>query len=254
MELLVNEINKSSRLNDICYDIRGPVLEKVKLMEDEGQKIIKLNIGNLAQFGFDPPEEIIQDMIRNISNASSYSDSKGMFAPRKSIMQYSQEKLISGVEINDIFLGNGASELIMLSMNALINNSDEVLVPAPDYPLWTASVSLSGGKPVHYVCDEQSNWFPDINDINKKVSSKTKAIVIINPNNPTGSLYSDDLLREIIDIARKNKLIIFSDEIYDKMLYDGLRHTSLASLADDLLFLTFNGLSKNYRSCGFRSG
>jgi len=250
----VRSIQKSKKLADVCYDIRGPVLEKARQMEEEGHKIIKLNIGNVGAFGFDAPDEIVQDMIRNMQAASSYTDSKGMFAPRKAIMHYSQQKKIAGVTIEDVYLGNGASELIVMSMNALLNTGDEVLVPAPDYPLWTAAVSLSGGKPVHYVCDEQAEWFPDIADIRQKINSNTRAIVVINPNNPTGALYPVSLLQQIVEVAREHQLIIFSDEIYDKVLYDGNVHTSIASLADDVLFITFNGLSKNYRSCGFRAG
>jgi alanine-synthesizing transaminase len=250
----VRPIQKSKKLDDVCYDIRGPVLEKARQMEEEGHKIIKLNIGNLAVFGFEPPDEIVQDMIRNMGNASGYTDSKGMFAPRKSVMHYCQQKQIQGVTIDDIYLGNGASELIVMSMNALLNTGDEVLVPAPDYPLWTAAVSLSGGTPRHYVCDEQAGWFPDIEDIKKKINSNTRAIVVINPNNPTGALYPVELLQQIVDLARQHQLIIFADEIYDKVLYDGETHTSLAALADDVLFITFNGLSKNYRSCGYRAG
>ncbi len=247
-------IQKSKKLADVCYDIRGPVLEKAKQMEEEGHKIIKLNIGNLAVFGFDAPDEIVHDMIINMSNASGYTDSKGMFAPRKAIMHYTQEKHIAGVTIDDIYIGNGASELIVMGMNALLNTGDEVLVPAPDYPLWTAAVSLSGGKPVHYICDEAADWYPDIDDIKKKITPNTKAIVVINPNNPTGALYPVELLQEIVVLARKHQLIVFADEIYDKTLYDGMTHTSIASLADDVLFLTLNGLSKNYRSCGYRAG
>ncbi|MDY7548188.1 pyridoxal phosphate-dependent aminotransferase [Glaciimonas sp. Gout2] len=247
-------IKKSKKLDDVCYDIRGPVLEKARQMEEEGHKIIKLNIGNLAVFGFEPPDEIVQDMIRNMGNAAGYTDSKGMFAPRKSVMHYTQQKKIQGVTIEDIYLGNGASELIVMSMNALLNTGDEVLVPSPDYPLWTAAVSLSGGIPRHYICDEKADWFPDIADIRSKINANTRAIVVINPNNPTGALYPDTLLQEIVDLAREHQLIIFADEIYDKVLYDGHTHTSLASLADDVLFITFNGLSKNYRSCGYRAG
>ena len=250
----MHPIQKSKKLADVCYDIRGPVLEKARQMEEEGHKIIKLNIGNLASFGFDAPDEIVQDMIRNMSNASGYTDSKGLFAPRKAIMHYTQEKKVAGVTIDDIYLGNGASELIVMSMNALLNSGDEVLIPSPDYPLWTAGVSLSGGKPVHYVCDEQADWTPDIDDIKKKITSNTKAIVVINPNNPTGALYPDELLLQIVELARQHHLIIFADEIYDKVLYDGTTHTSIASLAEDVLCITFNGLSKNYRSCGYRSG
>lgn len=247
-------ILKSNKLNNVCYDIRGPVLQKARAMEEEGQRIIKLNIGNLAPFGFDAPEEIVQDMISNLHNAAGYTDSKGLFQARKAIMQYTQEKRILGVSVEDIFIGNGASELIVMSMNALLNDGDEVLVPAPDYPLWTAAVSMSGGHPVHYVCDEQADWMPDIDDIKKKITPNTRAIVVINPNNPTGALYSDELLLQIIEVARQNELIVFADEIYDKMLYDGLKHTSMASLADDVMFITMNGLSKNYRSCGYRAG
>lgn len=247
-------ILKSKKLADVCYDIRGPVPEKARQMEEEGQRIIKLNIGNLAPFGFEPPEEIVRDMISNMHNAAGYTDSKGLFAPRKAIMQYTQEKKISGVTIDDIYIGNGASELIVMSMNALLDDGHEVLVPAPDYPLWTAAVSMSNGKPVHYICDEQADWMPDIDDIKKKITPNTKAIVVINPNNPTGALYSDEILLQIIEVARKHQLIIFADEIYDKMLYDGATHTAMASLADDVMFITMNGLSKNYRSCGYRAG
>ncbi|MDO8701630.1 MAG: pyridoxal phosphate-dependent aminotransferase [Undibacterium sp.] len=247
-------IQKSQKLANVCYDIRGPVMEKAKQMEDEGHKIIKLNIGNLAVFNFGPPDEIVQDMILNMHNAAGYTDSKGMFAPRKSIMHYTQEKYIHGVTIEDIYIGNGASELIVMGMNALLNSGDEVLVPAPDYPLWTAAVSLSGGTPVHYICDESADWMPDIDDIKRKITPNTKAIVVINPNNPTGALYPVELLQQIVEVARQHQLIVFADEIYDKTLYDEATHTSIASLADDVLFLTLNGLSKNYRSCGYRAG
>ena len=223
-------------------------------MEEEGHKIIKLNIGNVGVFGFDPPEEIQLDMIRNLSNASAYSDSKGIFAARKAIMQYCQEKGIQGVALDDVYTGNGVSELIVLSMNALLNDGDEVLVPAPDYPLWTAAVSLSSGTPVHYLCDESKDWAPDLNDLRKKITPRTKAIVVINPNNPTGAIYSKEVLLEMIKIAREHDLILFSDEIYDKMLYDEEKHISLASLSTDVVTITFNGLSKNYRSCGYRAG
>ncbi|HQR84416.1 MAG: aminotransferase [Polynucleobacter sp. 32-46-5] len=247
-------ILKSEKLNDVCYDIRGPVLELAQRMEEEGHKIIKLNIGNVGVFGFDPPEEIQLDMIRNLGNASAYSDSKGIFAARKAIMQYCQEKGIQGVALDDIYTGNGVSELIVLSMNALLNNGDEVLVPAPDYPLWTAAVSLSGGTPIHYLCDEAKEWAPDLDDLRKKITPKTKAIVVINPNNPTGAIYSKEVLQEITAIAREHGLILFADEIYDKMLYDQEKHISLASLSTDVVIITFNGLSKNYRSCGYRAG
>jgi alanine-synthesizing transaminase len=250
----VKPILKSEKLNDVCYDIRGPVLELAQRMEEEGHKIIKLNIGNVGVFGFDPPEEIQLDMIRNLSNASAYSDSKGIFAARKAIMQYCQEKGIQGVTLDDIYTGNGVSELIVLAMNALLNNGDEVLVPAPDYPLWTAAVSLSGGTPIHYLCDESKEWAPDLADLRSKITPRTKAIVMINPNNPTGAIYSKAVLTELTQIAREHGLILFADEIYDKMLYDEEQHISLASLSSDVVIITFNGLSKNYRSCGYRSG
>ncbi|MFM8667399.1 MAG: pyridoxal phosphate-dependent aminotransferase [Betaproteobacteria bacterium] len=250
----MNPIAKSSKLANVCYDIRGPVLDKARQMEEEGQKIIKLNIGNLAVFGLEPPDEIVQDMIRNLANAAGYTDSKGLFAPRKSVVHYTQEKNITGVTVDDVYLGNGASELIVMALNGLLDNGDEILVPAPDYPLWTAAVSLSGGQPVHYLCDEQSDWMPDLEDIKRKITPRTKGIVVINPNNPTGALYPDEVLQGIVELARQHQLIVFADEIYDKTLYDGHSHTSIASLADDVLFLTFNGLSKNYRSCGYRAG
>lgn len=250
----MREFRKSDKLADVCYDIRGPVLDKARQMEEEGQRIIKLNIGNLAPFGFEPPDEIVQDMIHNLPGAAGYTDSKGLFAPRKAIVHYTQEKGIAGVGIDDVFIGNGASELINMSLNALLNNGDEVLIPAPDYPLYTAAVSLSGGRPVHYICDEQSDWYPDIADIRRKITPNTRALVVINPNNPTGTLYPRELLEELVEVAREHELVLFADEIYDKMLYDGNTHTSIASLADDVLFVTFNGLSKNYRSCGYRSG
>lgn len=251
---ILRPILKSNKLDDVCYEIRGPALEKARQMEDDGHKIIKLNIGNLAVFGFDPPDEIVQDMIRNMPSAAGYTDSKGMFAPRKAVMHYTQEKNITGVKIDDIYLGNGASELIVMAMQGLLNSGDEVLVPAPDYPLWTAAVSLAGGNPVHYICDEQAGWMPDIADMRKKITPNTRAIVVINPNNPTGALYSREVLLEIVELARQHGLIIYADEIYDKTLYDGEEHVSLASLADDVLFVTLNGLSKNYRSCGYRAG
>ncbi|MBI5627034.1 MAG: pyridoxal phosphate-dependent aminotransferase [Nitrosomonadales bacterium] len=247
-------ILKSAKLANVCYDIRGPVMERAKQMEEEGQRIIKLNIGNLAPFGFEAPEEIQQDVILNMPNSSGYSDSKGMFAPRKAIMHYCQSKNIKGVGLEDIYIGNGASELIVMTMQGLLNSGDEVLVPAPDYPLWTAAVTLAGGTPRHYLCDEQNEWMPDLADMRSKITPGTRAIVVINPNNPTGALYSDEILQEIIRLAREHDLIIFADEIYDKMLYDGATHTSMASLADDVLFVTMNGLSKNYRACGYRAG
>ena len=247
-------IQKSKKLANVCYDIRGPVLERAREMEAEGQKIIKLNIGNVGVFGFDPPDEIVRDMIKNMVNAAPYSDSKGMFASRKAIMQYTQQKNIEGVTIDDIYIGNGASELIVMSMQALLDDGDEVLVPTPDYPLWTAAVTLAGGKAVHYLCNEEKDWMPDLADIEAKITPHTKAIVVINPNNPTGALYPDELLKKIVDLAREHQLIVFADEIYDKCLYDGTTHTSIASLANDVLFITMNGLSKNYRSCGYRVG
>ena len=229
-------------------------MARARQMEEEGQRIIKLNIGNPAPFGFEAPEEIVQDVILNLPNASGYSDSKGLFAARKAIMHETQRKGVSGVQIDDIFIGNGVSELIVMSMQALLNNGDEVLVPAPDYPLWTAAVSLGGGKPSHYLCDEGAGWLPDLDDIRARITPNTRAIVIINPNNPTGALYPAELLLEIIEIARQHQLIVYADEIYDKVLYDGAVHTSIASLADDVLIVTFNGLSKNYRACGYRAG
>lgn len=247
-------LKKSDKLAHVCYDIRGPVLDIAKKMEEEGQKIIKLNIGNLAAFGFDSPEEVQRDMIRNLPNAAGYTDSKGIFAARKAVMHYTQEKGIKGVGLDDIYLGNGASELIVMAMNALLNNGDEVLVPAPDYPLWTAAVSLSGGVPIHYVCDEQNEWMPDLDDLKNKITEKTRAIVVINPNNPTGALYDNQTLLKIIELARQHGLIVYSDEIYDKILYDGNTHTSMAALSEDVLTITFNGLSKAYRSCGYRVG
>ncbi len=247
-------IQKSSKLDNVCYDIRGAVLQKAKQMEEEGHHIIKLNIGNLASFGFDSPEEIQLDMIRNLPGAAGYSDSKGIFPARKAVMHYTQQKRIKGVTLEDIYIGNGVSELIVLAMNALLNAGDEVLVPAPDYPLWTAAVSLSGGTPRHYLCDESNGWLPDLADLRAKISPRTRALVVINPNNPTGALYPDDLLRELIDIARQHQLIIYADEVYDKVLYDGAQHTAIASLSEDVLTVSFNGLSKNYRSCGYRAG
>jgi alanine-synthesizing transaminase len=247
-------IKKSKKLDNVCYEIRGPVPQRAKQLEEDGHNIIKLNIGNLAAFNFEPPDEIVRDMILNMPHSAGYTDSKGMFAPRKAIMHYAQSKHIDGVTMEDIYIGNGASELIVMGMSALLNNGDEVLVPAPDYPLWTAAVSLSGGTPVHYLCDESVGWLPDIDHIKRQINPQTRAIVIINPNNPTGALYPVELLQQIIELARVHQLIIFADEIYDKMLYDEASHTSIASLADDVLFVTINGLSKNYRSCGYRAG
>lgn len=247
-------IVKSSKLANVCYDIRGPVLAAAKKMEEEGHRVIKLNIGNPLPFGFEAPEEIVVDVIRNMRDASGYTDSLGLFAPRKSIMHYCQEKGIRGVSVEDIYLGNGVSELIVMAMQGLLNNGDQVLIPMPDYPLWTAAVSLSGGIPVHYHCDEDAEWYPDLDDIRSKITSNTKAIVVINPNNPTGALYPRDILEGILQIAREHGIIVFADEIYDKVLYDGHQHISIASLADDVLCITMNGLSKNYRACGYRSG
>lgn len=250
----VKSIQKSSKLNHVCYDIRGPVLEQAKKMEENGEKIIQLNIGNLAKFGFDAPEEVRQDVIRNLSHSAGYCDSKGIFSARKAIMHYAQEKDIKGVTLDDIFVGNGVSELIIMAMQALLNDGDEVLLPAPDYPLWTAAVSLAGGKAVHYLCDEENDWSPNLADIRAKITPQTKALVIINPNNPTGALYSKETLKAIAAIAHEHGLIIFADEIYDRVLYDGHQHISIASLINDVLVVTFNGLSKNYRACGYRVG
>ncbi|UXY17298.1 pyridoxal phosphate-dependent aminotransferase [Chitiniphilus purpureus] len=250
----MTQIHKSNKLLNVCYEIRGPVPERARQMEEEGHRIIKLNIGNLANFGFDAPDEVVQDVIRNLPNAAGYVDSKGLFPARKAVMHYTQQKQIADVTVDDIYIGNGASELIVMSMQGLLNNGDEVLVPAPDYPLWTAAVSLAGGTPRHYLCDEANGWLPALDDMRAKITPATRAIVVINPNNPTGALYPDEVLREIVELARQHNLIIYADEIYDKVLYDGTTHTSIASLADDVLFVTFNGLSKNYRACGYRAG
>jgi alanine-synthesizing transaminase len=247
-------LKKSAKLANVLYDIRGPIMDAAKQMEEEGQKIIKLNIGNLAVFGFDAPEEVQQDMIRNLPASAGYSDSKGIFAARKAVMHETQKQGIAGVTLDDIYLGNGASELIAMATNALLNDGDELLLPAPDYPLWTAVASLSGGRPVHYVCDEDNGWMPSLDDIRAKITPRTRGIVVINPNNPTGAVYSDDLLKGIVAIAREHGLVIFADEVYDKVLYDGVRHTAIASLSKDVLTLTFNSLSKSYRSCGYRAG
>ena len=247
-------IQKSAKLANVLYDIRGPIMDAARQMEDEGQKIIKLNLGNLAVFGFDAPEEIQQDMIRNLPNSAGYSDSKGIFGARKAVMHETQKQGIVGVTLDDVYLGNGASELITMATNALLDNGDELLLPMPDYPLWTAATSLSGGKPVHYLCDEENGWMPNLDDIRAKITPRTKGIVVINPNNPTGVMYSDELLKQIILIAREYGLVILADEVYDKVLYDGIKHTALASLSTDVLTLTFNSLSKSYRSCGYRAG
>ena len=247
-------VQKSAKLANVCYDIRGPIMDAAKQMEEDGHKIIKLNIGNLAVFGFDAPEEIQLDMIRNLPNSAGYSDSKGIFAARKAVMHETQKQGIKGVMLDDIYLGNGASELIVMATNALLDNGDELLLPSPDYPLWTAAASLSGGTPVHYVCDEANGWMPNLQDIRAKITPRTKGIVVINPNNPTGALYSDELLKGIVAIAREHGLVIFADEVYDKVLYDGAKHTAIGSLSEDVLTLTFNSLSKSYRSCGYRAG
>ena len=247
-------VQKSAKLANVLYDIRGPIMDAARQMEEEGHKIIRLNIGNLAVFGFDAPEEIQQDMIRNLPNSAGYSDSKGIFAARKAVMHYTQQQGIKGVTLDDIYLGNGASELIAMATNALLDDGDELLLPAPDYPLWTAATSLSGGTPVHYMCEEANGWMPDLADIRKKITPHTKGIVVINPNNPTGALYSDELLKGIVQIARENNLVIFADEVYDKVLYEGAKHTAIGSLSEDVLTLTFNSLSKSYRSCGYRAG
>ncbi len=247
-------LRKSAKLANVLYDVRGPIVDAAKQMEDEGQKIIKLNIGNMAPFGFDAPEEVQQDMIRNLPNSAGYSDSKGIFAARKAVMHYTQQLGIAGVTLDDIYLGNGASELIVMATNALLDEGDELLVPSPDYPLWTAATSLSGGKPVHYACREEDGWMPDLADMRAKIGPRTRGIVVINPNNPTGALYSNDLLKGIVQIARDHNLVLLVDEVYDKVLYDGAVFTSMASLSTDVLTLTFNSLSKAYRSCGYRAG
>ncbi|WEM41512.1 pyridoxal phosphate-dependent aminotransferase [Photobacterium sp. DA100] len=250
----MQNIGMSSKLNNVCYDIRGPVLKHAKRMEEEGHKILKLNIGNPAPFGFDAPDEILVDVIRNLPTSQGYCDSKGIYSARKAVVQHYQKRGMLDLDVEDVYIGNGVSELIVMAMQALLNNNDEMLVPAPDYPLWTAAVSLSGGKAVHYTCDEQADWYPDLDDIRSKITPNTRGIVLINPNNPTGAVYSRDFLLEVVEIARQHKLIIFADEIYDKILYEGAQHTSIAPLADDVFCVTFNGLSKSYRVCGFRAG
>ncbi len=250
----MSDIKKSHKLDGVCYDIRGPVLAQAKKMEDDGQKVLKLNIGNPAAFGFDMPEDMHRDIIRNLYSAQGYCDSKGLYSARVAIYQHYQQRGLNNLDVDNIYIGNGVSELIQMITQALLNNDDEVLIPAPDYPLWTASVKLAGGNPVHYLCDEEQDWFPDIDDIKSKITSKTKALVLINPNNPTGAVYSDDLLKQLIDIAREHKLLLLSDEIYEKILYDGIRHTSIASLCDDVPMITFNGLAKTYRAAGLRMG
>ncbi|MCK4907688.1 MAG: pyridoxal phosphate-dependent aminotransferase [Spirochaetes bacterium] len=250
----MKQIKKSMVLNDVCYDIRGPILQEAMRLEEEGMKIIKLNIGNTAPFGLEAPEELIHDMIMNIRNAQGYCDSKGIFPARKAVMQYHQQKGVNNISTDNIYIGNGVSELIKISMEALLNNSDEILIPTPDYPLWTASVNLARGKAVHYICDEKSEWQPDLKDIEKKITPKTKGIVIINPNNPTGAVYKKEILQKIVSIAEKHSLIIFSDEIYDKILYDNSVHYNIAAMTDKVLVVTFGGISKNYRAPGFRVG
>ena len=247
-------VSRSHKLDNVCYDIRGPIAAQARKMEDEGHRILKLNIGNPAPFGFEAPDDIVKDVIHNLPTSQGYSDSTGIYAARVAVMQYYQQRNIKDIRVDDVYIGNGVSELIMMAMQALLNHGDEVLIPSPDYPLWTAAVSLSSGSPVHYRCDEQAGWFPDIDDIKSKITSKTRAIVLINQNNPTGAVYDKALLQEVVEVAREHGLVVFSDEIYDKILYDEAQHTSIASLADDVFFVTFGGLSKNYRVAGFRSG
>jgi alanine-synthesizing transaminase len=247
-------VQKSTKLANVLYDIRGPIMDAARQMEEQGHKVIKLNIGNLAPFGFDAPEEIQEDMIRQLPNAAGYSDSQGIFTARKAVVHYTRQQGIPGVTLDDVYLGNGASELIAMATNALLNEGDELLMPSPDYPLWTACTALSGGTPVHYRCDEANGWMPDLDDIRRKITPATKGIVVINPNNPTGALYSDELLREIVAIARQHGLVILADEVYDKVLYDDGRHTAMGSLSQDVVTLTFNSLSKSYRCCGYRAG
>ena len=250
----MRSFEKSAKLDNVLYDVRGPVVDEAARMEEAGMKILKLNIGNPAPFGFTAPEEVIFDMRDNIMNSQGYSDSRGIFSARKAIMQYAQIKHIPNVTMKDIYTGNGASELIQLSLNALLNDGDEILIPSPDYPLWTACANLAGGKAVHYICDEEAEWYPDLKDMESKITDRTKALVIINPNNPTGALYPKELLEQIVEIARRHELMIFSDEIYDRLVMDGEEHISIASLAPDLFCVTFSGLSKSHMICGFRVG
>ncbi|MEM6508184.1 MAG: pyridoxal phosphate-dependent aminotransferase [Pseudomonadota bacterium] len=250
----MSQIKKSHKLDGVCYDIRGPVLAQARKMEDEGLKVLKLNIGNPAAFGFDMPEDMHKDIIRNLYSAQGYCDSKGLYSARVAVYQHYQQRGLFNLDVDNIYIGNGVSELIQMTTQALLDNDDEVLIPAPDYPLWTASVKLAGGNPVHYLCDEEQDWFPDIADIKSKITSKTKALVLINPNNPTGAVYSDDLLMELINIAREHKLLLLSDEIYEKILYDGVSHSSIGALCDDVPIITFNGLAKTYRAAGLRMG
>jgi alanine-synthesizing transaminase len=247
-------IDKSKKLAGVCYDIRGPVLQRALKLEEEGHRILKLNIGNPAPFGFNAPDEIIQDVISNLRDAQGYIESKGLFSARKAIMHEAQRLQVPNVDINSIYLGNGVSELIVMAMQALLNQDDEILIPAPDYPLWTAAVNLAGGRAIHYQCDEQADWYPDINDIKSKITPNTKGIVVINPNNPTGAVYSEALLKEIVELAREHDLIIFADEIYSKIVYDDAEYIPLGRLSEEVLCLSFNGLSKSYRLAGFRSG
>ncbi len=251
---MANPIRKSEKLNDVLYDIRGPVMAEAVRLEHEGHRIEKLNIGNPAPFGFEAPDEVLVDMVRTLPTAQGYSDSQGLYSARKAVMQYNQRMGIAGVEIDDVYMGNGVSELITMSLSALLNEGDEVLIPAPDYPLWTAATRLAGGVPVHYRCDEGADWFPDIADLKSKITDRTVAMVVINPNNPTGAVYSKEVLADLVDLAREHDLVVMADEIYDKILYDDAQHTCIASLANDLVFLTMNGLSKSYRVAGFRSG
>lgn len=251
---LMTKITKSNKLHGVCYDIRGPVLTQAKKMEEDGLKVLKLNIGNPAAFGFDMPEDMHRDIIRNLYSAQGYCDSKGLYSARVAVYQHYQQKSLPHISVDNVYIGNGVSELIQMTTQALLNNGDEVLIPAPDYPLWTASVTLAGGTPVHYRCDEQQDWFPDLEDIKKKVTNKTKALVLINPNNPTGAVYDKSLLQGLIDIAREHQLLLLSDEIYEKILYDGVEHTSIAAMCDDLPVITFNGLAKTYRAAGLRMG
>ena len=252
--ITMREFKKSAKLDNVLYDVRGPVVEEAGRMEEAGTHVLKLNIGNPAPFGFRTPDEVIYDMRQQLTECEGYSDAKGLFSARKAIMQYAQLKHIPNVSIGDIYTGNGVSELINLSMSALLDNGDEILIPSPDYPLWTACATLAGGKAVHYICDEQSEWYPDLDDIEKKITDRTKAIVIINPNNPTGALYPEEILQKIVDIARRHQLIIFSDEIYDRLVMDGEKHISIASLAPDLFCVTFSGLSKSHMIAGYRIG
>ena len=250
----MRHFNKSTKLDNVLYDVRGPVVDEAARMEQSGMHVLKLNIGNPAPFGFRTPDEVVYDMSRQLSDTEGYSESKGLFSARKAIMQYAQLKNLPNVGIEDIYTGNGVSELINLCMQALLDNGDEILIPAPDYPLWTATATLAGGNVVHYICDEQSEWYPDIDDIRSKITDKTKAIVIINPNNPTGAVYPKEILEQIVQIAREHELIIFSDEIYDRLIMDGYKHTSIASLAPDVFCVTFSGLSKSHMIAGFRIG